>query len=127
MSDASGSCLSSARAPGEVDPPGGNFRWVICGLLFFSVWVNYVDRLVLSVLKVPLSQQLGWSEMDYGHIAAAFSFAYAFGYLFGGRLMDRWGVKRGLPIFVFELAEGNIRRVAAGERVGTIISTPEEG
>ena len=29
-----------------------------------------------------------------------------------------------LSIYVFELAEGNIRRVAAGERVGTIISTP---
>jgi uridylate kinase len=28
-----------------------------------------------------------------------------------------------LPILVFELAEGNIRRVAAGERVGTIIRT----
>ena len=31
-----------------------------------------------------------------------------------------------LPIYVFELAAGNIRRVAAGERVGTIISTPKE-
>ena len=30
-----------------------------------------------------------------------------------------------LPILVFELAEGNIRRVAAGERVGTIISTSD--
>ena len=29
-----------------------------------------------------------------------------------------------LPIYVFELAEGNVRRVAAGERVGTIIHTP---
>jgi len=29
-----------------------------------------------------------------------------------------------LPIYVFELAKGNVRRVAAGERVGTIISTP---
>jgi len=29
-----------------------------------------------------------------------------------------------LPILVFELAGDNIRRVAAGERVGTIISTP---
>jgi uridylate kinase len=29
-----------------------------------------------------------------------------------------------LPIYVFRLAEGNIRKVAAGERVGTIISTP---
>jgi len=31
-----------------------------------------------------------------------------------------------LPIYVFELAPGNIRRVAAGERIGTIISTPKE-
>jgi uridylate kinase len=30
-----------------------------------------------------------------------------------------------LPIHVFELAPGNIGKVAAGEKVGTIISTPE--
>ena len=29
-----------------------------------------------------------------------------------------------LPIYVFGLADGNIRRVVSGERVGTIISTP---
>jgi uridylate kinase len=29
-----------------------------------------------------------------------------------------------VPIYVFALANGNIRRVVAGERVGTIISTP---
>jgi uridylate kinase len=32
-----------------------------------------------------------------------------------------------LPIHVFELAPGNIARVAAGEDVGTLISTPLEG
>jgi uridylate kinase len=31
-----------------------------------------------------------------------------------------------LPIYVFQLADGNIRKLAAGERVGTIISTPED-
>jgi MFS family permease len=78
----------------------GQFRWVICGLLFFSVAVNYIDRLTLGILKGPLSEKLGWSDLDYGYITAAFSFAYAFGYLFGGWAMDRIGVKRGLPIFV---------------------------
>ena len=78
----------------------GNFRWTICALLFFSVAVNYIDRLTIGILKGPLSERLGWSEVDYGNIAAAFSFAYAFGYLFGGRLLDRLGVKRGLPLFV---------------------------
>ncbi|MDX6388505.1 MAG: uridylate kinase [Gaiellaceae bacterium] len=31
-----------------------------------------------------------------------------------------------LPIYVFQLARGNIRRVLAGERIGTIISTPSK-
>jgi uridylate kinase len=30
-----------------------------------------------------------------------------------------------LPIHVFELAEGNIKRIVGGERVGTLISTPK--
>lgn len=81
--------------------PRGNIRWIVCSLLFFSVAVNYVDRLVLAILKQDLCRELGWSDADYGWITAAFSFAYAFGYLIGGRLMDRWGVKRGLPRFVF--------------------------
>jgi uridylate kinase len=32
-----------------------------------------------------------------------------------------------LPIYVFALADGNIRRVVLGERVGTIVSTPQGG
>ena len=81
-------------------PAGRRFRWSNCGLLFFSVALNYIDRNIIGILKQPLSRDLGWSETDYAHIASAFQFAYAFGYLFGGRLMDRFGVKRGLPFAV---------------------------
>ena len=35
-------------------------------------------------------------------------------------------MENGLPIHVFELAAGNIHRVATGQRVGTIISTIDE-
>lgn len=84
----------------ETRPAVGMFRWSICALLFFSVAVNYIDRNIMGILKMPLSKELGWGETDYAHIASAFSFAYAFGYLFGGRLMDWLGVKRGLPLFV---------------------------
>src|SRR5215210_4398644 len=78
----------------------GKIRWTICALLFFSVAVNYIDRLVIGILKKPISAELGWTDTDYGYIAAFFSFAYAFGYLIGGRAIDRLGVKKGLPIFV---------------------------
>lgn len=83
-------------APGRV----GRFRWAICGLLFFSVAINYIDRQIIGLLKAPLSAELHWSESDYASIAAAFQFAYAFGYLFGGRAMDWVGVKLGLPLSV---------------------------
>jgi ACS family hexuronate transporter-like MFS transporter len=73
---------------------------VICGLLFCSIVVNYLHRQIISILKPELSRELGWSEIDYGMIAAAWSFAYAFGYLFGGRIIDRVGARRGLPVFV---------------------------
>ncbi|MCB1132177.1 MAG: MFS transporter, partial [Verrucomicrobiae bacterium] len=78
----------------------GSFRWVICGLLFFSVAVNYIDRNIIGILKMDLSRELGWSEQDYSHVASAFQLAYAFGYLLGGRFIDWLGVKKGLPWFV---------------------------
>ncbi|MDR0901480.1 MAG: MFS transporter [Opitutaceae bacterium] len=80
---------------------GGNFRWIICGLLFFSVALNYIDRNIIGILKMPLGAALGWSENDYGTIAATFNFAYAFGYLIGGRLIERLGLRVGLSGFVF--------------------------
>ena len=46
----------------------------------------------------------------------------------GLRVMDATALtlcmENGLPIYVFELAGGNILRVATGEQVGTVISTP---
>ena len=49
----------------------------------------------------------------------------------GLRVMDTTALSlcmdNALPIYVFALAAGNIRRVALGERVGTIISTPTTG
>jgi ACS family hexuronate transporter-like MFS transporter len=95
----------SIASPALSPPPaptvaGGNVRWTICSLLFFSVALNYIDRNIIGILKMPLSRELGWSETDYAHVASAFQFAYAFGYLLGGRLMDRIGIKRGLPLAV---------------------------
>ena len=93
--------VTSARRPPPVLGRLGNFRWVICGLLFLATMINYMDRQVLGLLKPQLSHDLHWTDTDYGNITAFFSFAYAFGYLFGGRLMDRFGVKRGLPLAAF--------------------------
>src|SRR6267154_1720946 len=88
-------------APRVVSPPApgrvGSFRWAICGLLFLAATINYIDRQVIGILK-PTLQQYGWSELDYGDIVFAFTLAYAIGYVFAGRLMDRLGTKKGFSV-----------------------------
>lgn len=84
----------------------GNFRWAICTLLFFAATINYVDRQVIGILKPTLTEEFGWSELDYSWIVFAFQTAYAIGLLFVGKLMDRIGTKIGfaLAIVVWSLA-----------------------
>jgi uridylate kinase len=48
----------------------------------------------------------------------------------GLRVMDTTALSlcmdNGVPIYVFELADRNIVRVASGDRIGTIVTTPKE-
>lgn len=74
----------------------GNYRWTICALLFFATTINYVDRQVLGILAPYLQKSLGWSEVEYGDIMAAFQAAYAIGLVASGWVIDRVGTRRGL-------------------------------
>jgi ACS family hexuronate transporter-like MFS transporter len=76
----------------------GWYRWIICALLFFATTINYVDRAVLSVLEPVLAEKVGWTATQYGIINASFMLAYAIGFLFAGRLMDKIGVRWGYTI-----------------------------
>src|SRR6184192_3877087 len=84
----------------------GRQRWVICALLFFATTINYVDRQVIGILAKDLQTIIGWSEIDYGNIVAAFNAAYAVGLLVSGRLIDRFGTRIGyaVAIVVWSLA-----------------------
>ncbi|MDP9175780.1 MAG: MFS transporter [Planctomycetota bacterium] len=74
------------------------FRWVICGLLFFATTINYADRSVLNVLAPTLQKTIGWSDKQYGYIGTAFTFAYAIGFVFMGRFIDAVGTRIGYAI-----------------------------
>jgi ACS family hexuronate transporter-like MFS transporter len=80
--------------------PGGNYRWVICALIFFATTINYVDRAVLGVLAPTLRTEIGWTNQDYGYISASFTLAYAIGYLFAGWLIDYIGTRYGYTIYL---------------------------
>jgi ACS family hexuronate transporter-like MFS transporter len=78
----------------------GHFRWTICALLFFAATINYIDRQVIAVLKPTLQSQFGWTEVGYSWIIFTFQTAYAIGFLFVGRLMDRIGTRKGFSLSI---------------------------
>jgi ACS family hexuronate transporter-like MFS transporter len=76
----------------------GHYRWYICALLFFATTINYVDQQVIGVLAPELQRIIGWNEIQYGWIVTSFQAAYAIGFLFAGRLIDRAGTRAGYAI-----------------------------
>ena len=95
----------------------GNYRWVICALLFACTTINYVDRNSLSVLKTTLQGALGWEDVDYGTITTAFTFAYAMFPSVIGIIIDKVGVKKALAwaLIVWSIA------AAAHGLVGSVL------
>jgi ACS family hexuronate transporter-like MFS transporter len=80
--------------------PKGNYRWVVCGLLFLATTVNYIDRQVIGLLKPTLSGEFNWTETDYSNIVMCFSAAYALGLLLFGKIVDKIGTKMGYTVSV---------------------------
>lgn len=76
------------------------YRWVICALLLLATTSNYIDRQILGILAPELQRELGWSEIEYGHIVTAFQAAYALGLVLCGWLVDRVGARWGLLLAV---------------------------
>jgi ACS family hexuronate transporter-like MFS transporter len=78
----------------------GNYRWLICALLFLGTTVNYIDRQVIGLLKPILEQEFKWTESDYANIVFSFQLAYAIGLLLVGGLLDRIGLRLGYTLAV---------------------------
>lgn len=91
--------VSQVPAAEATERPG-NYRWTICGLLFFATTINYMDRQVLGLLAPLLQGKFHWTELQYGYIIAAFQAAYAIGMLFMGGLIDRIGTRLGYALSI---------------------------
>ena len=52
-------------------------RWYYVGLITFLLFFNYLDRLILSILQIPIKQEFGLSDTQLG-ILTGLSFAILF-------------------------------------------------
>lgn len=83
-----------------INNKGGNYRWIICLLLFAATTINYIDRQIIGLLKPTLEKEFNWSEVDYGHIVMTFSACYAIGFIIFGQFIDKIGTKIGYAISI---------------------------
>jgi ACS family hexuronate transporter-like MFS transporter len=91
-----------------------NFRWYICGLLFYATTVNYMDRIVMGILKPTISHDLGWNETDYAMITTAFQVGYAIMMPIAGRVIDWLGLRLGYPLAVLVWSLSSVAHAFAG-------------
>ena len=73
-----------------------HLRWGVVALLFFTALLNNMDRMVLSVLAPTMKADLSFGDVEYSYVVSSFLAAYALGYTFCGKVLDRVGVKLGM-------------------------------
>jgi len=77
-----------------------HLRWYIAALLFAATVINYIDRQTLSIVAPVLTKELHISPIAYSQILQAFLIAYTLMYLGSGFLVDRWGTRTSLAVFM---------------------------
>ncbi|MEJ5977746.1 MFS transporter [Novosphingobium sp. PS1R-30] len=75
-------------------------RWLLFALALTASILNLVDRQIIAVLKPVIAADLGWSDNDYGTLAAWFQGSAAVAFLFTGWIADKLGVKWANPLGV---------------------------
>jgi ACS family hexuronate transporter-like MFS transporter len=78
----------------------GARRWTLYGLLCVAGIFNAMDRPVIAILKPDISADLGWTDAQFGELAAVTQFAAALSFLFTGWMIDKLGVRRSVIVGV---------------------------
>ena len=86
---------SSDSASPVVKPTTGasRRRWLILGLIFSAIVLNYVDRQILSILKPDLKAHFGFDDRGYALLVNVFTVGYAAMYPVAGWMEDRFGAR----------------------------------
>ncbi len=73
-------------------------RWSLFTVLCIAGVFNAMDRPIIAILKPDMMKDFGWSDTEFGDLAAVTQFSAAFAFLFTGWLVDRLGVNRSMQV-----------------------------
>ena len=79
-------------------PLPSRLRWSLFTVLCIAGVFNAMDRPIIAILKPDMMADFGWTDSDFGDLAAVTQFSAAFAFLFTGWLVDRLGVNRSMQV-----------------------------
>lgn len=79
-------------------PITARLRWSLFTVLCIAGVFNAMDRPIIAILKPDMMADFGWTDSDFGDLAAVTQFSAAFAFLFTGWLVDRLGVNRSMQV-----------------------------
>lgn len=85
----------AADTPSSIAP---RLRWALFTVLCVAGVFNAMDRPIIAILKPDMMADFGWSDKDFGDLAAVTQFSAAFAFLGTGWLVDRLGVNRSMQV-----------------------------
>jgi MFS transporter, ACS family, hexuronate transporter len=65
-------------------------RWWLYLMLFFTTFLNILDRQTINIAAPLIKQELGFNSEQMGRLFSAFLYSYALGHLLVGYIMDRF-------------------------------------
>jgi ACS family hexuronate transporter-like MFS transporter len=74
--------------------------WGIIAMAFIATALSFLDRQILSVSIIKISEELAISDIEYGFINTGFLISYAIMFTVGGIFIDRYGSRLGLALSV---------------------------
>lgn len=69
-------------------------RSVVYLLLFAMIFINFIDRITLSIAGKTIAGELGLSPVQLGYLFSSYLWSYILFLIPGGILVDRWGARK---------------------------------
>jgi ACS family hexuronate transporter-like MFS transporter len=83
-----------------VSPADQKLRWFLVGWLTLSCVINVIDKNTLAILGPVLKKEFDLSNQYFANLLNAFLLSYAIMYTVGGRIVDRFGEKISMAVFM---------------------------
>ena len=75
-------------------------RWFSVALVTIAIAISYFDRQTLPVAIAAIQHNIPISDQQFSYLQTAFLLSYAALYVIGGRLLDRFGTRRGFLLIM---------------------------